>query len=86
MKTTDGKNVKKRLKLWLLSEKTITHNQAQKMWGTNRLSEFIRRLRHDDNMNISMKMVYEGKDSYGVYSWVKEKKVSRIVSGTYSRV
>lgn len=49
------KNIEAHLKIWLLEGKTITHNQAQKLWGTNRLSEFIRRLRRK-GMDIDMKM------------------------------
>jgi hypothetical protein len=40
------KNVEARLKIHLLEGKTITHNQALTKFGTNRLAEFIRRLRN----------------------------------------
>jgi len=78
----EGKNVEKRLRLWLLSGKTITHNQAQVLWGTNRLAVFISRCRKA-GMKIRTDMVYEKDDSYGVYSLIKKKKVSRIEDQSY---
>lgn len=48
------------------------------MFHTNRLAEFIRRLRHDEGMDISMTMT-EFKDGYyGVYKLVNKPKVSRV--------
>lgn len=60
------KQVKPRLKVHLLKGKSITHNQAQKMWGTNRLAEYVRRLRKD-GMDIDMDMIRKGNDVYGKY-------------------
>lgn len=77
----EKKHVEKRLRLWLLSGRTITHNQAQKLFGTNRLAEFVRRLRHDrgkQSLNIEMTMVTHNGDTFGVYKYVPEKKMSRI--------
>jgi len=71
------KNVEKHLRLWLLAGNTITHNEAQKKWGTNRLAEFIRRLRHDrgkQSLKIEMTMVSENGDTYGVYKWIPDEK------------
>jgi hypothetical protein len=79
------KHVEKRLKLWLLSGKTVTHNQAQKMWKTNRIAEFVRRLRNK-GMNIITTMVTHDGDRFGVYSIPKEKKVSKIKSREYLNV
>lgn len=77
------KNVQPKLKIWLLQGKSITHNQAQKMWGTNRLAEFIRRLRHDEGMNIITERKIENGSLFGVYRLVKKEKVDRIRSREY---
>jgi hypothetical protein len=71
------KQVLAHLKIWLLKGGTITHNQAQKMWRTNRLSEYIRRLRHGyHQMKIGMTWITdENGDRYGQYKLeVKPKK------------
>lgn len=78
----NSKNVEAHLKIHLLEGKTITHNQAQKLWGTNRLSEFIRRLRRK-GMDIDMKMKSEGNDTFGVYRMVQRPKVDRIATRQY---
>lgn len=82
MKERIKKNIEPKLRNYLLEGKTITHNQAQKRWGTNRLSEYIRRLR-EDGMKISTEMVYENGDCYGVYKMVTKPKVDRIASRQY---
>ena len=77
------KNVEKRLRLWLLSGKTITHNQAQAMWKTNRLAEYIRRLRHDrgkQSLEIEMNMAVHNGDTFGVYKWIPEQRAESRVS------
>ncbi len=79
------KDVEPHLKTWLLQGKSITHNQAQKMWRTNRLAEYVRRLR-EKGMNIDMKMATHDDDTFGVYSLRTKKKVSRIQSREYVRV
>lgn len=71
MKTKKQKQVLAHLKIWLLLGKKITHNQAQKKWGTNRLAEFIRRLRHDHQLRITTDRV--GPDGYGVYYLTPDK-------------
>jgi hypothetical protein len=71
------KQVLAHLKIWLLKGKTITHNQAQKMWRSNRLSEYVSRLRHGyHQMQISMTWITEKNgDRYGQYKLeVKKKK------------
>jgi hypothetical protein len=71
------KQVLARLKVWLLQGKTITHNEAQKKWRTNRLSEYVRRLRHNyHQMKISMTWITDKNgDRYGQYKLeVKVKK------------
>jgi len=80
------KDVLAKLKIWLLHGKSITHNNAQRMWGTNRLAEYIRRLRKDQGMNIEMKMKSFSDGVYGVYKLVIKKKVSRIKSREYLNV
>jgi hypothetical protein len=75
-----NKNILPHLKVHLLTGKTITHNQAQEMWGTNRLAEYIRRLRKQ--MTITTTMVHEGNDVYGVYS-LPVKKENRIKTREY---
>ena len=76
------KNVEPKLKVWLLQGKTITHNQAQKLWGTNRLAEYIRRLRAA-GMKIEMKMTSENGDIFGVYKLITAPKVDRIKTREY---
>lgn len=62
-----NKDVVAHLKIWLLSGKRITHNQAQRLWKTNRLAEFIRRLRRDHGMKIITELVSENGSTYGLY-------------------
>ena len=76
------KNVEPKLKLWLLQGKTITHNQAQKMWNTNRLAVFIGRLKAK-GMRIEMKMTSENGDIFGVYKLITAPKVDRIKTREY---
>lgn len=78
------KDVLGKLKVHLMHGKTITHNQAQKLWGTNRLAEFIRRLRNKPHlMNIDMQMKSYSDGIYGEYKLVIKKKVNRITSQEY---
>lgn len=35
-----SKNVEARLKIWLLRGREISHNQALRLFGTNRLAEY----------------------------------------------
>lgn len=74
-----NKNVEAHLKVWLLQGRKITHNQALRLWRTNRLAEFIRRLRRR-GMNIKTELVSEDGDVYGVYSLEENKKENRIKS------
>lgn len=68
------KQVKARLKIWLLRNFTITHNQAQRMWSTNRIAIYIHQLRKE-GMKIDTKMVYNGRDQYAVYQIHSNKRV-----------
>lgn len=77
-----GKNIEAKLKVWLLQGKSITHNEAQKMWGTSRLAVYKRRL-VKKGMNIKTEMVYNGRDSYGRYSLEVKPKVDRIANRQY---
>ena len=76
------KNVEARLKVHLLQGKSITHNQAQAKFGTNRLAEYIRRLRAD-GMDIITERKIENGSLYGVYRLRTVKKESRIKSRAY---
>lgn len=86
MKTTTKlkqKNVEPKLKAWLLQGKKITHNEAQKMFKTNRLAEYIRRLRVDHGMNIEMTRTIWNGEIFGVYRLVKKPKVDRLKNRAY---
>lgn len=65
-----GKQILARLKVWLLTGKTVTSNQALSMWRTNRIAEYVSRLRKK-GFKIKTTMIYDGCDSYGVYSLVR---------------
>lgn len=80
--TTSKKDVVAHLKIWLLQGKSITHNQALKLWRTNRLAEYIRRLR-DSGMKIETVLESENGDTYGVYRLKQTRKVSRISTRAY---
>lgn len=83
MKTTDGKNVEARLKIHLLQGKSITHNEALRLFGTNRLAEYVRRLR-EDGMPVITEKVNQGRvNSYGRYYLKPKAKVDRIKSREY---
>lgn len=77
---TKGKQVEAHLKVHLLQGKTITHNEALSLWRTNRLAEYVRRLRVD-GMKIRTEMVTNDfGDVYGVYSLESKPKIDRIQS------
>jgi hypothetical protein len=76
------KDVEAHLKVWLLQGKEITHNEAQKKWGTNRLAEYIRRLRAN-GMKIEMTMTNSNGDIFGVYRLKETPKESRISNRDY---
>jgi hypothetical protein len=76
------KNVEAHLKVHLLRGKSISHNQAQRLFGTNRLAEYIRRLRAK-GMKITMKMEDDGDSRYGVYRLEKTEVVSKIQTRQY---
>lgn len=69
------KQVKPKLKVYLLLGKSISHNQAQKRWGTNRLASYVNRLRkemREIGFEIVCTMVYgKGREQYGVYKLEK---------------
>lgn len=66
------KQVKARLKTYLLMGKSITQAQALKRWKTSRLAVFINRLRND-GMEIDTEMVTDKRtgDVYGKYKLAK---------------
>jgi hypothetical protein len=76
------KNVEPRLKIHLLEGKSITHNEAQAIFGTNRLAEYIRRLRRK-GMDIEMELIKTAEDVYGRYFIKQDKKQNRITSRSY---
>lgn len=61
-----GKQVEHNLRLHLSQGHKITHNQALLLWKTNRLAEYVRRLRVA-GMDIKTEMVSENGDVFGVY-------------------
>jgi hypothetical protein len=69
-----SKQVLPHLKVWLLQGKTITQNQALKLWRTSRLSVFIHRLRKDHGMKIRTELKYSADDSFAEYSLIITKK------------
>lgn len=82
-----AKNVLPKLKVWILSGKTISDAQAREKFRTNRLSEYIRRLRHDHRIKIKMTMTTAPNgDRYGVYSLEVKQKVDRIKTREYLNV
>lgn len=80
------KNVLPRLKTHLLQGKSITHIEALRMFGTNRLAEFIRQLRHDHGLNIEMTWVVRNGSRFGEYRLAKKKRTSRITTREYQRM
>lgn len=61
------KQVKARLKVWLLRGNSITAWQAWKKFKTNRLAVYIQRLR-DDGLNIETRKVKFGNDTFAQYT------------------
>lgn len=84
MKTSkEGKNVEAHLRVWLNQGKKITHLMAWKMWKTNRLAEYVRRLRVD-GMPIAMEWTTSAEgDRFGVYYLAQKPKVDRIKTRAY---
>lgn len=60
------KQIKARLKVWLMLGKKISHNQAQKLWHTNRLASYIHRLRKE-GLKIQKKMIITPRETYAIY-------------------
>lgn len=73
MTSPKEKQVLAHLKAWLLQGKEVTSNEALRMWRTNRISEYVRRLRAT-GMNIETIMHYNGCESYGSYKLIIPKK------------
>lgn len=65
------KQVLAHLKIWLLRGRKITHNQALKMWRTNRLAVYIQRLRKNHQLRITTELA--GEDGHGVYYLTPDK-------------
>jgi hypothetical protein len=76
------KDVLPHLKVWLLQGKSITHNEAQKLWGTNRIAEYVRRLRKE-GMKIETVLESKDGDTYGRYRLKQSPKVDRIKTRQY---
>lgn len=62
-----------RIKVALLKGDRLSHMDALKRFGTFRLSEYIRRLRVRNRMDIITEMVTKNGKSYGVYYLNKKK-------------
>jgi hypothetical protein len=63
-----NKDVKNRLKQYLLKGGKITHNQALKWYRTNRLAVYIQRLRDTGMRNtLKTKMIYRNGDCFAQY-------------------
>lgn len=71
------KHVEVKLRNWLWQGKSITHNEAQKRWRTNRLAEYVRRLRRKGEKILTTMTTYDG-DRFAVYSIPKRQKASKI--------
>lgn len=76
-------NVLPRLKVHLLKGNSITSLEALKMFGTMRIAEFIRKLRHDQSLPIETRLVRANGKTFGEYFIPKTKKESRISNQTY---
>jgi hypothetical protein len=81
--TAKQKQVLPALKAYLLLGKSITSLQALKRFGTMRLAEYIRVLRHEHGMKIEKKMVEENGKHFAEYWMPKRKKESRVVNRAY---
>lgn len=79
---TKGRQIEARLKVWLLQGNKITFPEAWRMYKTNRLSEYIRRLRVA-GLPIKTEMVTENGDTFAVYYLEKKPKVDRIQTREY---
>ena len=53
-----------RIKKYLQENKSITDNEARDLLGCNRLSEYVRQLRKNENWNIKSNW-QKGKNRYG---------------------
>ncbi len=60
------KNIKPKLRQYLLRGKSITQLQALRIFGTSRLAVYINRLRAD-GMIIQTKMIHTPNDCYAKY-------------------
>lgn len=83
MKRTPTKQVLPRLKIHLLQGKTITGLEALNKFGTMRLAEYIRVLRHEHGLKIEKKMVEENGKHFAEYFLPKNSRVNRITTRQY---
>lgn len=70
-------NIKARLKAHLLRDKGITHNQAQKMFGTNRLAAYVYRIKNEMRelgLEVFCTIVSHDGHQYGIYNTRKIRK------------
>jgi hypothetical protein len=82
MNHNPNKNVEARLLIWLQQGKSITAVEAIREFGTNRISEYVRRLRNK-NHKIETEIVTENGSQFGRYYMDRPKKVSKIKSQEY---
>lgn len=64
------KDVKNRLRTWLLQGKSITSNQALRKWRTSRIAIYVCRLRAEGMKGIKTEIIRDKKtnDIYAKYS------------------
>ena len=79
VKTTTDKRLYKerRVRLWILSDKSLTENEALDKFHCRRLASVICKMRKE-GVKIETKMIYTNGDSYARYSLKKTKKENRI--------
>jgi hypothetical protein len=81
--TRKQKQVLPRIKIHFELGRSLTALEALHKYGTMRLAEYVRVLRHDHGMKIEKKMVeYNGKH-FAEYWLPKQRKVDRIKTRQY---
>lgn len=72
-----AKNVLPRVKVHLLRGRTLTGLEALQKFGTMRLAEYVRVLRHEHGMNIQTRMIERNGKRIGEYYLPIRKKQKR---------
>lgn len=78
MKTTTDKRLYKerRVRLWILSGKSLTENEALAKFNCRRLASVIGKMRKE-GIKIRTELISENGDCFAEYSLKKQNKVSR---------